>query len=124
MHAAKAFLRFRFPLSSAVLLACLSAGLPTARADLLLDVTSPQVGIQSWWTLTATTDLRVTNDGQTEAFLNSANVGLLVVQVSPTTTGTVTFALGAPSSGALFTDEPVSYDLVPGMTLGAPVSTP
>lgn len=106
----------------ASLLACVAAALPAARADLLLDVTSPSVDIQSWLTLTATTDLRVTNDGQTGAFLNSANVALLVVQVSPTTTGTVTLALGAPASGALFTDEPVTYDLVPGMTLGVPVT--
>lgn len=122
MHAATAFLRVHFRVPLAVLLACVIAGGSAARADLLLDTTSPYVDIQSWWTLTATTDLRVTNDGLTEAFLNSANVALLVVQVSPTTTGTVTLALGGPASGALLTDEPVTYDLMPGMTLGVPVT--
>jgi hypothetical protein len=110
---------------SALAAACLALpalAVQPVRADLLLDVTSPQVGIQSWWTLSATTDLRVTNTGVSGAFLNSANVALLVVQVSPTTSGTVTLALGAPASGSLFTDEPVSYDLVPGMTLSVPVT--
>lgn len=92
----------------------------SAKADLILGAGSATLFFQPWTTSSASVDLTIENTDSLPAFLNSANVALMLIPVG-TPYGSLSMALSAPAGIALFTDTP-TYSLLASQTLDAAVT--
>lgn len=106
-----------------VVAACFGGGRAPAEAlpSLSLTASSGTLRFVPWVHLSGSLALAITNNDSTNnAFLNSANVGLILIPKT-VTTGSLTMSFGAPATNALFTDSPI-YLQFPEQTGLAPVT--